>query len=328
MSRVIVARERGGPEVLKVEEEQVGAPAAGQTKVRVRAAGVAFGDVMRRRGLLTPPGPLTPGYDVAGEVMSGDLPAGTRVAAMMPDPGHGGYAEEVILPTERLVRVPDGVDDTTAVALGLNYITARQLLTRMTTPTEGDRVLIHGASGGVGTALLEIAKVLGLKAYGTASTAKQSVVAERGGTPIDYKTQDFEKFLKEAEPGGLDAVYDSIGGDNITRSMRVLKPSGTLVSFGATAHSASGWLGFVRAQIPLLRHKLSPFGPSVKMYAITMSPGCGWQPSRDDWTALLALAAEAKLKPLIGATLPLEEAARAHQMMEDREVAGKIVLVA
>lgn len=326
MSRIVIARERGGPEVLQLEEQAVGEPAKGQCKVRVRAAGVAFGDVMRRRGLLTGPGRLTPGYDIAGDVISGDLPAGTRVSAMMPNIGNGGYAEEVLLPTERLVRVPDAVDDVTAVALGLNYITAWQLMSRLSAPTEGDVVLVHGASGGVGTALLELCQQRGIKAYGTASASKHSVVTDRGGLPIDYRTQDFVEVLASAEPDGVDVVYDSVGGDNLTRSAKVVKKGGSVVTFGATAHSDAGWLAFGKAQLPYACLKLNPFAPKIRLYAISMTPGCGWAASRDDWGDLLGLAAQGKLSPHIGATVPFAEVSRAHRMLEDREVAGKIVL--
>lgn len=308
-----------------METQEVEDPKKGQTKVRVRACGVAFGDIMRRRGLLTGPGPLTPGYDMVGEVLSGDLPAGTRVAAMLANPGQGGYAEEIVFETERLLTVPDAVDDVTAAALGLNYITALQLLTRLCDVEEGDAILVHGASGGVGTALLELAKQRGLKTYGTASKANHEVVIERGGIPIDYRTEDFEAVLAEVEPDGVAAVFDSIGGDNLRRSARVLKPSGTLVTFGVTGFS-DGWLDIVRGQLPYVCLKLNPMAPKVRMYAITVTPGCGWRACRDDWSALLELSAQGALHPLVGATVPLEDAARAHRMLEEREVAGKIVL--
>ncbi len=323
-SRFIVTKERGSAAVLTLQHRHVGAPTAGQSKIRVRAAGVAFGDVMRRRGLLTGPGALTPGYDVVGEVIAGDLPVGTRVAAMMPKLGHGGYAQHVIVDTERLVLVPDGVDDVTAIALGLNYITAWQLLTRLTEPEPGASILIHGASGGVGTALLELARIRGLRAYGTASAGRADVVSDRGGIPIDYRSEDFVQVLQVAEPNGVDVVYDSIGGENFARSLGVVKRGGTLVNYGSTGHSGNGWLGFLRAQFPFARAKLSPCGPSVKMYAISMT--AGWASCRDDWAALLKLADRGELTPLIGATVPLEQAARAHQMLEDRAVPGKIVL--
>ncbi|MFT7518010.1 MAG: NADPH:quinone reductase-like Zn-dependent oxidoreductase [Kiritimatiellia bacterium] len=326
MSRVIVARKRGAPDVLVLERREVGEAGTGQTKIRVRAAGVAFGDVMRRRGLLTGPGALTPGYDLVGEAVSGDLDPGTRVAVLMPSLGHGGYAEHVVVNTDRLVRVPDEVDDVTAVALGLNYITALQLLTRLTEPAPGDVVLIHGASGGVGTALLELAKLRGVTTYGTASEGKRQVVIDRGGTHIDYRTQDFVRVMKTATPEGVTAVYDSVGGDNFARSLSVVRRGGTLVNYGATAHSGGGWTGFLRSQIPFACAKLSPFGPRVKVYAITMSAGCGWEACRDDWSTLLQMAAQGKVNPLVGATVPLEYAARAHQMLEERLVAGKIVL--
>jgi NADPH:quinone reductase-like Zn-dependent oxidoreductase len=326
VSRVIVARERGAPEVLVVEERAVPDARPGQCKVRVATAGVAFGDVMRRRGLLTGPGPLTPGYDIVGEVLEGDLPAGTRVAALMPNVGHGGYAEEVLLPTEHLVAVPDAVSDVTAVALGLNYISAWQLLSRLSNPEPDDVVLVHGASGGVGTALLDLCALRGVRAYGTASAARHDLVRSRGAEPIDYRSEDFVEVLAQREPRGVHVVYDGMGGPHLLRSAAVLRRSGRLVSYGATGHSDRGWMGLIRGQLPYLQLKLDPGGPSVRMYAITVTRGCGWRACREDWGALLALAEAGQLSPHVGAVVPLEEAARAHTMLEARTIAGKVVL--
>ncbi|MCA9523975.1 MAG: zinc-binding dehydrogenase, partial [Myxococcales bacterium] len=258
MSRVVLVRGRGGPDVLHVVQREVPTPRSKAVRIRVEAAGVAFGDVMRRRGVLAPPGAFTPGYDVVGvidavgETVSGDW-LGRRVAAMMPSVGLGGYADHVCVPADRLARVPDGVPPAEAVALGLNYITAYQLLHRFSPVRAGQRILIHGAAGGVGTALLELGEKLGLEMYGTASSAKHDLVRERGGVPIDYRSEDFVSRVAElTHGGGVDVVFDSIGGAHLRRSYQTLRPRGTLVSFGVSGDLSRGWLGVIAGFWPFL----------------------------------------------------------------------------
>src|SRR5512134_521826 len=198
-TRIIVSH-YGGPEELRVIEEDSPEPKRGEVRVRVLAAGVSLPDVMMREGIHpeTPRLPFTPGWDLVGVVdrlgggVSGIEP-GQRVAAM---PISGAYAEYVCLPQRDLVPVPSGVDAAEAVSLVLNYITAYQMLHRSAKVRPGQRVLIHGAAGGVGTALLQLGRLARLQMYGTCSARGASVVSDLGGVPLDYQRQDFVKEIR------------------------------------------------------------------------------------------------------------------------------------
>jgi NADPH:quinone reductase-like Zn-dependent oxidoreductase len=330
-SRRIVITGKGGPETLALVEGPLPEPRGGQVRVAVAAAGVAFGDVVRRRGLLAPRRPFTPGYDVAGSVeavgegVDGAL-VGRRVAALMPKPGLGGYAEHVCIPADRLVAIPDGIDAAEAVCLGLNYITAYQLLHRIVPLREGQRVLVHGAAGGVGTALVDLGRLLKLEMYGTASAAKHELVRARGATPIDYRHEDFVARIGELTGDGVDAVFDAIGGAHLERSYRALRRGGTLVSFGLSGDLARGWRAVLGGLGTVAALKLHLDGRHVRLYAITATPGTGWRRCRDDWAELLELRRRGLVAPLVGARIPLAEARRAHELLDAAAVSGKIVL--
>lgn len=331
--RKAVVTGRGGPEVLSVVEAPSPEPRRGQIRIQVEAAGVAYGDVMRRRGVLVLPGSFTPGYDVVGlidAVGSGVDPAriGQRVAAMMPKTGFGGYAEQVCVPADRSVPVPDGIDPVDAVALGLNYITARQIIHRLAGLSAGDSMLIHGAAGGVGTAALDIGRAAGLTLYGTASAGKHDIVRERGGIPIDYRSEDFVAVMQGHAPDGVDAVLDPIGGAHLRRSYATLAARGTLVVFGVSGDVEAGMAGVLRGVGSVLSLMLRPDGRRVKPYGISVSPGTGPASCAADWAVLLDQHAAGEITPLIGARLPLTEVAEAHRLMDAASVVGKIVLTA
>jgi NADPH2:quinone reductase len=225
--RVVVDR-YGGPEVLQVVDEDVPEPKAGEVRVRVLAAGVAMPDVMAREGIHpeTPGVPYTPGWDLVGVVDRlgagvSEFDPGQVVTAM---PISGAYAGYVCLDEEELVAVPPGLDPAAAVSLVLNYITARQMLHHSAKARSGQRILIHGASGGVGTALLHLGGLLGLTMVGTCSPRGFQAVADLGGTPIDYRRDDLVQEVLRRAPGGMDAVFDPFGGTHMWHSRRV--PSG------------------------------------------------------------------------------------------------------
>lgn len=327
MSRVIRVRGRGGPEVLRVEERATPDPGRGEVQVRVEAAGVAYGDVMRRRGVLAPPWTFTPGYDIAGVVeavgrgVDSSL-EGTRVAAMMPRTGFGGYADHVIVPRKRLARVPDSVSSTQAGALILNYITARQLLERYSgLGSEAGTLLVHGGAGGVGTAVLQLAALKGVTTFATASAKKHDLIRELGATPIDYRAERFEDAIERLCPGGVDAALDGIGGEYLRRTWRSLRRGGRLVSFGLTGEIEKGWRSIWGAFGSMLRLYLDR-SRSLKVYLVGTRYGV-----QDDLQAVLDLAGEGAIAPIIGAELPLTEVAEAHRLLEEAAVVGKIVLV-
>jgi len=330
MSRRVVVRGKGGPEVLHVVEEDAPSPGRGAVRVRVHVAGVAFGDVMRRRGVLAPPREFTPGYDVVGEVEEhgaacpeGTPAVGERVAAFMRGPGFGGYADRVCVAAVELVRVPDGVDDVTAVALGLNYITAHQLLSRIAPASAGDRVLVHGAAGGVGTALLDVGRRRGVELVGTASRGKHGILEARGCEPIDYRTQDFVEVLA-GRP--VDVALDGIGGAHLRRSHATLAPDGTLVGFGVSGDLSRGLVGVAAGMSHWLALKLRPDRRTVRLYNITISRGASRADVRRDWAELLALGATGALAPTVAEVVPLADVRRAHELVDGGSVIGKVVL--
>src|SRR5690242_18004836 len=217
-------------------EEECPEPKHGEVRVRVLAAGVSLPDLMMREGIHpeTPPLPFTPGWDLIGIVdrlgndVSGIEP-GQIVAAL---PIRGAYAEFVCLPRRELVPVPSGLDPLEAVSLILNYVTAYQMLHRSAKVRVGQRVLIHGAAGGVGTALLQLGRLAGLVMYGTCSSRGASAVSDLGGVPIDYQHQDFVKEIQRLTGDGVDAVFDPIGGAHLWHSRKALRPGGMVVGYG------------------------------------------------------------------------------------------------
>src|SRR5881296_4680768 len=192
----------------------------------------------------TPPLPFTPGWDLVGVVdRLGDgisvFEPGQVVAAL---PITGAYAEFVSLPQRELVLVPSGLDAAEAVSLILNYTTAYQMLHRSAKVRSGQRVLIHGAAGGVGSALLQLGRLAGLEMYGTCSSRGAAAVADLGGIPIDYQHQDFVKEIHRLTSEGVDVVFDGIGGTHIWRSRKALRPGGRVVAYGLTSSLRGGRL--------------------------------------------------------------------------------------
>jgi NADPH:quinone reductase-like Zn-dependent oxidoreductase len=240
----VVLTALGGPEVLKMVEENIREAGAHEVLVRILACGVAFADVLMRRGLYpgVPALPYTPGYDIVGVVESCGTGVlqwkhGDFVAALTQT---GGYARYIVLPENALVRVPAGLDAAEAVSLVLNYTTAYQLIHRIAKLQKGESVLVHGAAGGVGTAALELGRIQGLQMFGTASAGKHRVVAELGGIPIDYRNEDFT-----VRASGVDAVFDAVGGRNWLRSYRALRKGGRFVGYGMSAALEGGRRNFL-----------------------------------------------------------------------------------
>ncbi|AMR27569.1 hypothetical protein A0257_10990 [Hymenobacter psoromatis] len=331
MNQRIVIDRPGGPEQLRLREEPIPVPQPHEALIRVRACGVAYGDVMRRRGAV--PGssfPLTPGYDLVGDVEAVGravtrVKPGDRVAAL---PGLGGYTTYTCLNASQLIPIPASLSPVAAVSAVLNYATAFRLLTRDTRLQAGQRVLIHGTGGGVGTAVLQVAQVLGIQAFGTASTGKQALVRAQGGIPIDYGKTDFVREIERLTGGaGVDAVLDPIGGPHLARSYQALSRTGTLVLFGVSDALQGSGHPQLKLLTTMLRFgwlKLRPGGKRVITSFVASEKD--WHAAQPDAAAMLHWLSEGQLHPLIAQVLPLAQAAEAHRLLEETRPAGKIVL--
>jgi NADPH2:quinone reductase len=285
--------------------------------------------------------PFTPGWDLVGVVDRlgpgvGGLHVGQRVAAM---PISGAYAEHLCLPQSELIPVPAGLDAAEAVSLVLNYVTAYQMLHRSARVTEGQRVLIHGASGGVGTALLQLGRCAGLQMYGTCSARAASTVRDFGAIPIDYQQQDFVDVIRRQTADGVDVVFDGLGGSHLWRSRQALRRGGKVVAYGLTASLRGGRIASGRSGHRDRFREIAVFGlyiaggwllpgrRRVVPYSIQWLKRLRPAWFRADLLALFDLLQQQKIKPLIARRFDLADARQAHELLGKGGVIGKIVLV-
>ena len=334
--RRVVVQRRGGPDVLQVAEEDLPEPQPGEARVKILAAGVSALDLMIRARWFPgfPRVPFTPGVDIVGVVDKLGEGVSTvepgQMVAGCPAYAGGGYAEFICRPASELVSVPSGLDSAEAVCLVANYLTAHLALHESASMPSGERILVHGAAGGVGTALLELGKLAGLEMYGTASKHNHDLVSALGATPIDYRTEDFVERIRSLTGDGVDAVFDPIGGARqLWRSYRALRKGGRLVWFGVAATSKKGMRVIPLSLLTVFLLKIIPDGKRVPLF-----PDTGKYPQthnalyRETLTELLELLAACTIKPVVAERIPLVEAARAHELLERGGYAGKVVLVA
>jgi NADPH2:quinone reductase len=332
----IVIPKFGGPENLLLTEDELLEPRANEVRIKVLAAGVSFADIFMRKGVHPESWnlgrtPFTPGWDVVGIVDKlgekvSTLQIGQMVAAL---PIVGGYAEFIFLPSNELIPVPSGLDHAEAVSLVLNYITAYQMLHRCAHIKANESILINGgAAGGVGTALLQLGKLAGLKKmYGTASYEKNDIVSNLGGIPIDYKSVDLVQEINNLTihddhgKQGVDVVFDGIGGKSLKSSYEILRSGGRLVAYGGTPTTdLEYWL-------MMFTLNLVPDKKEFMLYSIQTLKRLKPDWFHEDLILLLNLLKQGKIKPIIAAKMPLNEAAQAHELLANGSVRGKIVLI-
>lgn len=322
--------------VLTAREVRLPPPGPGEARVRIEATGVAYADIVMRQGLY--PGvktPVTPGYDLVGRIEAlgagvEGLAVGQRVAALTVT---GSYADRRNIEAKWLVPAPEGADARALVAAVLNGLTAWQMFHRVALAAPGEWVLIHGAAGGVGNLLLDMAKAAGVRAIGAASAGKKSVVEDKGGVHLDYAAGGVAERAKEISGGGVVAAYDHIGGKHLKAvSIPALRMGGTAILYGGYDATKGGKVNPGALVQMALNNSLSAMGLFGQSQGVVGYNVSYWRNAREDvyradLAAVLAAVADGVLNPLIGATLPLSQAAEAHEKLERASVAGKIVLV-
>jgi NADPH:quinone reductase-like Zn-dependent oxidoreductase len=320
----IVVTERGGPEKLAIVENDLRLPEGGEARIKILAAAVVQDDIAARVGNrpVLPKPPFVPGYACLGIVDSiGEdvinIAAGDRVAALA---NYGSHAEYIYWKASELVHVPESLDPAKAVTLILNYLVAYQTLHRVAKVKPGDKILIVGASGGCGTAYLQLGKLAGLKMYGLASSGKHDILRKYGAVPIDYRTQDFVEVIREMEPKGLDYVFNGMADEYFKPCLAVLRRGGVLVHYGAPQSFVRLWVLVVK----LLINNLLPNGKKIEGYG---THRLGIDLFKEDWGTLFKLLEEGEIDPIIAAQYSILEARKANDLLESGQVVGNVVLV-
>ncbi len=332
----IVARRRGPPEVMEWREVADPTRAEGEVLVRVRVAGVNFADLAARLGLCpgSPTPPMTPGLEVAGVVEGADeggmFEVGDHVAAILT---HGGYAEFTCAPATHAFRLPANMPFEDAAALTVNYLAAHHFLFAMGNLHPGDRVLVHGAAGGVGVAVAQLAKARGLEVFGVAGPSKQEFLRSLGvHRPIDYSKEDFGEVVRREAPGGVEMVIDAVGGQSFRTSYNLLAPTGRLVVAGfSTPLTRKGKPSLATALAGLLAMpKFRPMrllNENKAVIGVHLGRlGDKFSVLHPQFAEILRLYAEGTVRPIIGRIFPLREAGVAHWLLHRRENTGKVLL--
>ncbi|MBX7080055.1 MAG: zinc-binding dehydrogenase [Nannocystaceae bacterium] len=328
--RAVQLSGKGGLDRLQEVELPVIEPGPGELRVRVRATGVGFTDVLMRRGYYPyrPAFPFVPGYEVVGTVDAigpgvEGFAVGDRVAALTV---HGGYAELMVRAASEFVPVPDAVSDVDAAAAILNYVTAYQMIHRTAACAPGSSALVTGASGGVGLALLELLRDAEVEAIGAASVQHHGLVRERGAVPVDGRRVDVAAQVRALRPAGVDAAFDGIGGAVLSQCVSATRRGGTVIAYGFTGVMTST-VGSLRGIASVLLG--APLrGRRGRFYGITQLYRRDPQPFREDLPKVFDAIARGRIAPRIARRMGLLEGRAAQALLEQGGVGGKIVLVA
>ena len=323
MTKAIRIHQPGGPEVLKYEDVDVGAPGPGEVRLRQTAVGLNYIDIYHRSGLYPVKDlPAVIGMEAAGVIKEvgpdvGGFKAGDRVAYTM---GLGAYAQERVMGTGRLVTLPDGIDDRQAAAMMLQGTTAHYLIHRTYKVQKGDTIVVHAAAGGVGLILCQWAKHLGATVIGCVGSEEKAALAKANGCdhPILYRDENVpERVRKLTDGDGVQVVYDGVGKATFNDSLDCLAPFGLMVSFG----NASG---------PIDPFNPAALGPKGSLY-LTRTTLATHTATRelmmDGANALFDVVTKGHVKIAINQTYPLHETAQAHRDLEARKTTGSTVLV-
>ncbi len=329
----------GPPEVLELRNAPDPSPRPGEVRIRVKASGINFADIMARLGLYpdAPKLPAVVGYEVAGDIDAvGEGAAGAVGDRVLALTRFGGYADVVCVPAEQVIKLPEGMTYEEGAAIPVNYLTAYQMLIQMGAVKEGERVLIHSAGGGVGLAAIDLCKVYGAEILGTASPSKHGVLRERGVHHlIDYRSQDYEREVKQLTNGrGVHVVLDAMGGEHWKKGYRCLAPTGRLVMFGLSSAATGKSRSLMSLLRTLLRTPFFSFPPpklindNKALIGVNLGHLWGETTMLVGWLhRILDWYREGKVRPTVGASFALDRAAEAHHYIQDRKNLGKVVLL-
>jgi NADPH:quinone reductase-like Zn-dependent oxidoreductase len=335
MKELVISR-YGPPEVLTVREAPDPEVVPGSVRIRVRAAGINFSDLLARQGLYpdAPKPPCVVGYEVAGTVdavapdVASAPPPGSRVIAMT---RFGGQSEQVVVPASTVFALPENWSFDEGAALPVVYLTAHHMLVRVAAARAGETVLVHAAAGGVGLAVAEMARILGLRVLGLASSAKHEVLRSYGVEPLDARDARWPDNVRRLTPRGVDIVLDAVGGDSWRKGYDLLAPLGRLVCYGVSELAPGQRGNLLAAGWKILRWPR--FGPLSLMNENRTVAGVNlghlWNEEtivRPQIEALLAYARAGRIRPRVDRTFPLAEAAQAHRYIHGRRNIGKVVL--
>ena len=329
-NRVVQVRRFGGPEELETVDAPLPKAGRGEVRVRVLASSVNYTDVLIRRHLypqtMRRRPPFVLGYDVVGEIDQlgdgvRDFQVGDRVADMTVVGSNAAYRT---LRADRLARVPAGIDAAEAATLILSWMTAYQLLHRSARVQRGQRVLVHGAAGAVGQALLALGTLAGLDQWGAARGEHAALIRELGATPIDYQREDFTRVL----PGGFDVVFDGIGEDGYRRSFAALKRGGLLCAIGYSAgvQAQRRILTILMWIARLYLWRWLPGGKRARFYSINVMRARHPAWFREDLERLFGLLATRAIRPRVAERISFDEVGEAHRRLEAGGLEGKLVL--
>lgn len=326
------------PDGLQLRTHDLAAPQKGQAVVAVDATGISMAEQSMRRGRYPgqPKFPFVPGYDLVGTVTAtgqGVDPTlvGTRVAAMTKT---GGWATHAVLRAEDLVVVPRELDPAEVETLVVNGVTAWQMLHRNARVQQGETVLVHGASGGVGTTLVQLARHHGARVIGTAHPRHHDALRAMGVEPLDYDDPQLSETVRSLAPQGVDAVFDHLGGESFDRSWELLAPGGRLVAYAIATNvrgTGSVVVPFLAAIAKVLLWNALPNGKRAHFYNLwaghLVRPARFRRRTREALDAVLGLLADGTLTPHVAATFPLTQVREAMALAESRTVRGKVVLL-
>ncbi len=323
------------PAGLQVRTRTLTAPGRGQVVVEVEASGVSMAEQAMRRNRYPgqPTFPFVPGYDLVGTVHSvgpgvDAALVGTRVAVLTKT---GGWTSHAVVAAADLVAVPGGLDPAEVETLVVNGVTAWQMLHRAARVQPGQTILVHGANGGVGTTLVQLARHAGVRVIGTASPRHHDSLRGLGVLPVDYADPDLAARVRSLAPAGVDAVFDHIGGASLTRSHGLLAPGGTLVSYALLKDTGPMVPAFLRLILELGWWNLLPDGRAAGFYNVwsghLVRPRRFRTRLQADLTTVFGLLADGTLTAQVAARIPLTEAIRAMELAESHTALGKVVLV-